>query len=51
MEQTGLDPLHLEVSAEGASAEDLDQITREFPSELKDTEKEVLDRLSRSRRR
>jgi hypothetical protein len=40
METTSLYELYLEISAEGVSAEDLDQMTREFLSELKDTEVE-----------
>ncbi len=38
MEQTGPYQLRLEVSAEGASAENIDQMARKFLSERRDTE-------------
>ncbi len=40
MEETGLYELRLEVAAEGASADDIDQMTRESLSELKETDVE-----------
>ncbi len=40
MENTGCYEFRLEVSAEGASAEDVDQMTRQFLSELRGTEVE-----------
>ncbi len=42
MEKTGCYALRLEVSAEGASAEDVDQMTRQFLSELRDSEVESI---------
>ena len=40
MDKTGLYELRLEISAEGASAEDVDQMARQLLSELRDTEVE-----------
>ena len=48
MENAGLYELRLEISAEGASAEDLDQMTRQFLSELKDTDVESVSLASGS---
>ena len=40
MDKTGLYELRLEISAEGASTEDIDQMARQLLSELRDTEVE-----------
>ncbi len=40
MEQAGPYELRIELSAEGASAEDVDQLTRQFLSELRDADVE-----------